>query len=786
MNVLVIDVGGSHIKILATGEKTARRITSGPTMTVDQMISGVLKLARGWNYEVVSIGYPGVVLHGRPVAEPRNLAPGWIGFDFEAAFKLPVKLTNDAAMQALGSYNGGKMLFLGLGTGLGSAMIVDGAVESMELGHLPYKKATYEDYVGERGLERWGKKEWRRRVNDVVDRLVAALEPSDVVIGGGNAAKLKEMPPGSRAGDNANAFRGGFRLWEEDGNGNASAPAAVPAANGERAIPATLAETAPGASPLVSLPAWGALGAHYATARGLRLRTLFADEAKRGERFTTEAAGIYLDYSKNRVTEESLALLLQLADECGLRSRIDAMFRGEAINVTEKRAVLHVALRAPEGQSIVLDGEDVAPRVRAVRERMAAFAERVRSGEWTGHTGKPIRNVINIGIGGSDLGPRMAYTALRDYSDRSRTFRFVSNVDATQLWEATHDLDPEETLFIFCSKTFTTLETLTNAESARAWLTDALGDRSAVEHHFVAVSSNAAEVAKFGIAPDNMFEMWDWVGGRYSMDSAIGLSLMVAIGPERFEEMLRGFRSIDEHFRTAPFESNLPVLLGLIGIWYINFFGAETQAILPYSQYLSELPAYLQQLDMESNGKSVDLDGHRVPYATGPVVWGQPGTNGQHAFYQLLHQGTRLAPCDFIGFVQPNHAMGNHQDLLVANLLAQTEALAFGKTREEVVAEHVPEAQVNARVFEGNHPSNTILAEKLTPYTLGQLVAIYEHKVFTQGTIWHINSFDQWGVELGKELAAKILPELTPDGAAEPTHDSSTSALIRRCRQLRA
>ena len=539
-------------------------------------------------------------------------------------------------------------------------------------------------------------------------------------------------------------------------------------------------------TPLTMLPAWKALEVHHAEVRDVHLRNLFADDAKRGERFSAEAAGIYVDYSKNRITAETLSLLLQVAEESGLKSRIDAMFRGEAINVTEKRAVLHVALRAPKGQSIVVDGEDVVARVRAVRGRMAEFSDRVRSGEWKGHTGKRIRNVINIGIGGSDLGPRMAYTALRDYSDRSRTFRFVSNVDATQLWEATHNLDPEETLFIVCSKTFTTLETLTNAASARDWLMEKLGDRSAVEHHFVAVSSNAAEVAKFGIAADNMFEMWDWVGGRYSLDSAIGLSLMIAIGPERFEEMLQGFHSIDEHFRTTPFESNLPVLLGLIGIWYINFFGAETQAILPYSQYLAELPTYLQQLDMESDGKSVDLQGNRVGYATGPVVWGQPGTNGQHAFYQLLHQGTRLVPCDFIGFARPNHAMGNHQDLLMANFLAQPEALAFGKTREQVVAEGVPESQVGARTFEGNHPSNTIMAEQLTPYTVGQLVAIYEHKVFTQGTIWRIDSFDQWGVELGKVLAEKIVPALTSDSAPELDHDSSTSALIRRYRRLHA
>jgi glucose-6-phosphate isomerase len=537
---------------------------------------------------------------------------------------------------------------------------------------------------------------------------------------------------------------------------------------------------------ITETPEWAELERHCADIGGVPLRELFARDLYRGAELTAEAGGLYLDYSKNRLTRETIQMLVRLAERAGLRERIEAMFAGEPLNVTEGRSVLHVALRAPIGDEIRVDGKDVVAEVQRVRGKMAAFAQRIRSGDWTGATGKPIKNVINIGIGGSDLGPRMAYTALQDYSDRSRTFRFVSNVDPTQLWEATHDLDPEETLFIVCSKTFTTLETLTNAEAARDWLLKKLGDRSAVEHHFVAVSSNAAGVAKFGIAPDNMFEMWDWVGGRYSLDSAIGLSLMVAIGPERFEEMLRGFRSIDDHFRTTPFESNLPVLLGLIGIWYINFFGAETQAILPYSQYMAELPAYLQQLDMESDGKSVDLAGNRVRYATGPVVWGQPGTNGQHAFYQLLHQGTRLVPCDFIGFARPNHAVGSQQDLLMANFLAQPEALAFGKTREEVVAEGVPEAQVNARVFEGNHPSNTILAEKLTPYTLGQLVAVYEHKVFTQGTIWRIDSFDQWGVELGKVLAEKIVPELTSEHDLKVDHDSSTNELIRRYRELRS
>ena len=529
--------------------------------------------------------------------------------------------------------------------------------------------------------------------------------------------------------------------------------------------------------------AWKALAAHHAAVRGVHLRELFAKDAQRGERLTAEAAGLYLDYSKNRVTDETLALLRALAEACGLRARIDAMFAGEPINVTERRAVLHVALRTPRGQRIVVDGEDVVPRVHAVLDRMADFATRVRGGAWTGFTGRTIRNVVNIGIGGSDLGPAMAYEALRWYSDRRLTVRFVSNVDAADFLEATRDLDAAETLFVVSSKTFTTLETLTNARTARAWLVRALGDERAVAQHFVAVSTAEAEVRKFGIDTANMFPFWDWVGGRYSLPSAIGLSLMLAIGPERFREMLGGYHAMDEHFRTAPFERNLPVLLGLLGLWYDDFFDAETVAILPYSQYLARLPAYLQQLDMESNGKSVDLDGRRVAYHTGPIVWGQPGTNGQHAFYQLIHQGTRLVPCDFIGFLRPLDEVGEHHALLAANLFAQTEALAFGKTADEVAAEGVAAFQVPHRTFEGNRPTNTILAERLTPAVLGALIALYEHKVFVQGTIWRINSFDQWGVELGKALANRIVPELATGSEPRLSHDSSTNALIRRYRR---
>jgi glucose-6-phosphate isomerase len=539
-------------------------------------------------------------------------------------------------------------------------------------------------------------------------------------------------------------------------------------------------------APITETSEWRALDAHYQAMRDAHLRDLFAADPARGERLTLEAEGVYLDYSKHRLTDDTVRLLVALAQRAGLRERIDAMFRGDRINVTEDRAVLHTALRAPEGAVVEVDGENVVPAVHAVLRKMADFSERVRSGAWTGHTGQRVRNVVNIGIGGSDLGPHMAYDALRDFSQRDMTFRFVSNVDGTDFWEATHDLDPTETLFVISSKTFTTLETLTNARSAREWSLAAFGgDESAVAKHFVAVSTNATEVAEFGIDTANMFEFWDWVGGRYSYDSAIGLSLMVAIGPEQFTEMLAGFRSIDEHFRTAPVEANLPVLLGLIGIWYDDFFGAETQAILPYSQYLARFPAYLQQLDMESDGKSVDLEGEPVTMQTGPIVWGQPGTNGQHAFYQLIHQGTKLIPADFIGFVHANHEVGEHQNLLTANLFAQTEALAFGKTAAEVEAEGVPAFQVPHRTFAGNHPTTTILVERLTPFTLGQLVAVYEHKVFTQGTIWNINSFDQWGVELGKKLATAIIPELSGT-APELHHDSSTNALIQRYRRLRS
>ena len=533
------------------------------------------------------------------------------------------------------------------------------------------------------------------------------------------------------------------------------------------------------------LPAWKALEEHRRKSEGLHLRQLFDADPERASRLSLEACGLYLDYSKNLVTDETLRLLLDLAESSILRERRDAMFRGEKINSTEERAVLHVALRAPRDAEIRVDGENVVPAVHAVLDKMAGFAERVRNGNWKGHTGKRIRNLVNIGIGGSDLGPVMAYETLRHYSQRDLTVRFVSNVDATDFAECTRDLDPAETLFIVCSKTFTTVETLTNAHTARRWSLDALKDESAVAKHFVAVSTNAQEVAKFGIDTANMFEFWDWVGGRYSYESAIGLSLMVAIGPEHFREMLDGFHAMDEHFRTAPFEQNLPVMLGLLGVWYNNFLGAQTHAVLPYDQYLWRFSAYLQQLDMESNGKRVDLDGNPVEVQTGPIVWGQPGTNGQHAYYQLIHQGTKLIPCDFIGFCQSLNPLGDHHDLLTANFLAQTEALAFGKTEEEVVAEGVPAHQGQHRTFPGNHPTNTILVEKLTPEVLGKLVALYEHKVFTQGAIWRINSFDQWGVELGKVLASRIEPELTSEAEPDLAHDGSTNALIRRYREFR-
>jgi glucose-6-phosphate isomerase len=538
--------------------------------------------------------------------------------------------------------------------------------------------------------------------------------------------------------------------------------------------------------PAIKQSAWKALTAHYKAVSKLHLRQLFADDPKRGQRMAVEAVGLYLDYSKNRVTDETLKLLLQLAAQSGLRARIDAMFSGEKINITEKRAVLHVALRAPKDQSILVDGKNVVPEVHAVLDRMADFSNRVRSGEWKGHSGKRIRNVINIGIGGSDLGPVMAYEALKHYSERSMNFRFVSNVDGTDFAEAVEDLDPAETLFIVSSKTFTTLETMTNAHTARSWSLAGLGgDEKSVAKHFVAVSTNASEVSKFGIDTANMFEFWDWVGGRYSMDSAIGLSTMIAVGPENFRAMLSGFHEMDEHFRTAPFETNLPVLMGLLAVWNNDFLGAETVAVLPYEQYLKRFPAYLQQLTMESNGKHVTLDGKAVNQETGPIYWGEPGTNGQHSFYQLIHQGTRLIPCDFIGFAKALNPLGRHHDMLLANVFAQTEALAFGKTPEQVKAEGTPDWLVPHRVFDGNRPSNTILAEQLDPETLGKLIALYEHSVFTQGILWNIDSFDQWGVELGKVLAQRIIPEL--ENHAEPVlnHDSSTNTLIRRYRKMK-
>jgi glucose-6-phosphate isomerase len=538
--------------------------------------------------------------------------------------------------------------------------------------------------------------------------------------------------------------------------------------------------------PVTERRSWKALVTHHQNVRELHLRQLFGDDPTRAERMSVQALGLYLDYSKNRVTDETLKLLVQLADESGLRERIDAMFRGDKINVTENRAVLHVALRAPKGASIIVDGENVVPQVHAVLDNMADFSNRVRSGAWKGYTGRRIRNVINVGIGGSDLGPVMAYEALKHYSERAMTFRFVSNVDSTDFAEAVWDLDPAETVFIISSKTFTTLETMTNARTARDWLVAGLGgDEKAVARHFVAVSTNAAEVAKFGIDTANMFGFWDWVGGRYSMDSAIGLSTMIAIGPDNFHAMLNGFHQMDEHFRTTPFERNLPVIMGLLAVWYNDFFGAASVAILPYEQYLKRFPAYLQQLAMESNGKNVTLDGREVLCDTNPVYWGEPGTNGQHSFYQLIHQGTRLIPCDFITFCQTLNPLGPHHDILIANVFAQAEALAFGKTLEQVKAEGTPDWLVPHRVFEGNRPSNTILADRLSPETLGKLVALYEHSVFTQGVIWNIDSFDQWGVELGKQLAQRIIPELETEEQPALAHDSSTNNLIYRYRKTK-
>jgi glucose-6-phosphate isomerase len=560
----------------------------------------------------------------------------------------------------------------------------------------------------------------------------------------------------------------------------------MPAATKKSAKPSASAKTS-AVKPLTERKAWTALKAHAKEIHPIHLRELFEEDPKRGEEFNVEDLGIYLDYSKNRITEKTVKLLVDLANESGLRARIDAMFSGEKINITENRAVLHVALRAPKDETILVDGKNVVPEVHEVLDKMSGFCDRVRSGEWKGHTGKRIKNVINVGIGGSDLGPVMAYEALKHYSERSMTFRFVSNVDGTDFAEAVVDLDPAETLFIISSKTFTTLETMTNAHTARDWSLKGLGgDEKAVAKHFVAVSTNATEVSKFGIDTANMFGFWDWVGGRYSMDSAIGLSTMLAVGPENFRAMLRGFHEMDEHFRRTPFEKNIPALLGLLVVWYTEFFGAETVAVLPYEQYLKRFPAYLQQLTMESNGKHVTLEGETVDYETGPIYWGEPGTNGQHSFYQLIHQGTRLIPCDFIAFGKGLNPLGRHHDVLVANVCAQSEALAFGKTPKQVKAEGTADWLVPHRVFEGNRPSNTILLEKLTPEALGKLVAMYEHSVFTQGTVWQIDSFDQWGVELGKVLAQRIIPELESKTEPELKHDSSTNAVIRKYRALKA
>lgn len=785
MNVLVVDIGGTSVKILATGQEASRAFSSGRSLTPEQIVSSVLSIAGEWKYDVVSLGYPGPAVNGRPVEEPRNLAPGWVRFDYERAFDCPVKLMNDAAMQALGSYEGGRMFFMGLGTGLGTALVIEGAVQPMELAHLPYKKGTYEDYLGIRGLERIGLKRWRQYVFDCVNRLTTALQLDEVVIGGGNVRRLKDLPPRCRKGNNDNAFVGGFLMWEKPSHADRATILEAGSGSGKSGKKG-IADARNRCLPADSRPAWEALEAHHKKIEKLHLRKLFADDPGRGERMTAEAAGVYLDYSKNRITDETLRLLIKQAEESDLRERIDAMFRGEKINVAERRAALHVALRAPRGASIFVDGENVVPLVHAVLDKMADFCNRVRSGIWKGHTGGRIRNVVNIGIGGSDLGPVMAYEALKYYSDRGMRFRFVSNVDSTDFAEAVYDLQPAETLFIVSSKTFTTLETMTNAHTTRDWLlADFDGDEKAVASHFVAVSTNSSEVAQFGIDIANMFEFWDWVGGRYSMDSAIGLSTMLAIGPDNFRTLLNGFHEMDEHFRSAPFERNLPVLMGLLAIWYNNFFGAETHAVLPYEQYLKRFPAYLQQLTMESNGKSVALDGTRIAYQTGPIYWGEPGTNGQHSFYQLLHQGTKLLPCDFIAFSQSLNALGRHQDMLVANVFAQAEALAFGKTAEEVEAEGGPEWLTPHRVFEGNRPSNTILLERLTPDALGKLVALYEHSVFTQAAVWQINPFDQWGVELGKALAQRIIPEVSAEGKPALQHDSSTNGLIRRYRKQR-
>jgi glucose-6-phosphate isomerase len=765
MRVLVVDVGGTHVKLMHSGSPEARKFDSGDGFTPQQVVEGVKATTRDWKYDVVTLGIPSPVLRGQVTEEPWNLGKGWVGFDWSAALGVPVKVLNDAAMQALGSDEGGRMLFLGLGSGLGTTLVDDGRVVALELAHFPYKGSTFEDVMGQRGLKALGEDAWKAAVIEGANLLRAAMVAEYVVLGGGNARLFGALPEGFRRGHNDKAFEGGFRAWD--------APEPFDYAHGSSPDLSN--------SPLKSLASF---------APREHLRELFAQDPDRADRFSLKVGGhFYVDYSKNLITQDSMTALFELARKTGVEKLRDQMFAGEPVNVTEHRAVLHMALRNRSGRPMPIAGRDVMPDVRSALEHIRSFSEAVRGGKWLGYTGLRITDVVNIGIGGSDLGPAMVTQAMAPYTHDGPRTHFVSNVDGAHLSDTLRSLHPATTLFTVASKTFTTQETMANARSARDWFLTRSKDESAVAKHFVAISTNEAEVKAFGIAPENMFVFWDWVGGRYSLWSSIGLPIALAAGYGHFEQILDGAHEMDEHFRTAPLEENVPIVLGLLGVWYASVLGADSHAVLPYEQHLQRLPAYLQQLEMESNGKRVDRDGHPVNVQTSPIVWGEPGTNGQHAFFQLLHQGTRLVSSDFLVGIETHDQLGDHHRLLVANCLAQTEALMRGKTEEEARAElkqqGLPDATIDQlaphKVFPGNRPSTTIMYRKLGPRTIGMLLAMYEHRVFTMGAVWNINSFDQWGVELGKQLASAIAADLT---AAEDraTHDGSTNNLIRLAR----
>ena len=750
MRVLVVDVGGTHVKLMHSGSPESRKFDSGDGFTPAQVVAGVKAHTADWKYDVITLGIPSPVLRGKVMQEPWNLGTGWVGFDWAAALGKPVKILNDAAMQALGSDEGGRMLFLGLGSGLGTALVDDGRIVALELAHLPYKDQTFEDLLGQRGLNALGKERWRAVVLEGAELLRAAVAAEYIVLGGGNVRLFKDLPPNIRRGHNDKAFEGGFRAW-------ASEP-------GDK-------------SPLQSLASF---------APRQHLRELFEQDPGRAERFfLTAGEHFFVDYSKNLITQDSMTALVELARKTGVEALRDRMFAGNPINVTENRAVLHMALRNRSNRPMLVNGRDVMPDVRAALDHLRTFTQAVRAGQWTGYTGMRITDVVNIGIGGSDLGPAMAAQALTPYSHDGPRVHFVSNVDGAHLSDTLRSLHPGTTLFTIASKTFTTQETMANARSAREWLLARARDEAAIAKHFVAISTNEREVKAFGIAPDNMFVFWDWVGGRYSLWSSIGLPIALAAGFGHFEQMLDGAHEMDEHFRTQPLEQNVPIVLGLLGVWYASVLGAESHAVLPYEQHLQRLPAYLQQLEMESNGKRIDREGRLVEWHTAPVVWGEPGTNGQHAFFQLLHQGTRLVSADFLVGIETHDELKDHHHLLVANCLAQTEALMRGKTeaeaRDELRAQGLPAAAIDQlaphKVFPGNRPSTTIVYRKLGPRSLGMLLAMYEHRVFTMGAVWNINSFDQWGVELGKQLANTIARELS-SGSATTAHDSSTNRLI--------